>query len=71
MPSPVPSGCMRPSATLAAGVGLVVFGTLGYAVGVVAAYPGRALAVTGVMVGIALLAVGGGQSSPPDEGGRR
>jgi hypothetical protein len=61
---------MRPSATLAAGVGLVVLGTLGYAVGVVVAYPGRAFAVTGVMVGIALLAVGSGRSSRREEGDR-
>jgi hypothetical protein len=53
---------MRPNAPLAAGVALVVLGSLGYAVGVVAAYPGRSLAVTGVMVGIALLAIGGGRA---------
>lgn len=53
---------MRPNAPLVAGVGLVVLGTLGYGVGVVAVYPGRSLAVTGVMVGIALLAIGGGRA---------
>jgi len=41
------------------GVALVVAGLLGYVVGVVQAYPGRALSVTGVMVGITLVAVGG------------
>lgn len=57
---------MRANAPLVAGAGLVVLGTLGYAVGVVAAYPGRSLAVTGVMVGIALLAVGGGRTAGGD-----
>ncbi len=57
---------MRPNAPLLAGVGLVALGTLGYAVGVVAAYPGRSLAIAGVMVGIALLAVGGGRAAGGD-----
>lgn len=63
---------MRLNATLLVGAGLVVFGSLGYAVGVVATYPGRSFAVTGVMVGIALLAVGGGRAaggSGRNEGG--
>lgn len=58
---------MRLNAPLLAGAGLVLFGTLGYAVGVVAAYPGRSFAVTGAMVGIALLAVGVGRASAGDE----
>ena len=58
---------MRPNAPLLAGAGLVVLGTLGYAVGVVAAYPGRAFSVAGVMVGIALLAVGGEHLTGGDE----
>jgi hypothetical protein len=57
---------MRPDAALLLGVGLVVLGTLGYAIGVVAAYPGRSLAMAGVMVGIALLAVGGGRATGGD-----
>lgn len=54
---------MRPNAALLAGVALLVLGTVGYAVGVVAAYPGRSFAITGAMVGIALLAVGGGRAA--------
>ncbi|MEF8791145.1 MAG: hypothetical protein V5A61_13560 [Haloarculaceae archaeon] len=57
---------MRPNAPLVAGATLVGLGTLGYAAGVVAAYPGRAFAVTGVMVGLALLAVGGGRATGGD-----
>ena len=41
------------------GLVLVAAGLVGYVVGIVQAYPGRALSVTGVMVGIALVAVGG------------
>lgn len=40
------------------GIALTVLGVAGYAVGVVAPYPGRAFAVTGVMVGITLAAIG-------------
>jgi len=61
-----PSGTtvgMRPNAPLVGGITLVVLGTVGYAVGVVAAYPGRSFAATGAMVGIALLAVGGGRAA--------
>lgn len=47
--------------TLAAGISLTVLSTVGYAVGVLAAYPGRAFSLTGVMVGLALLSVGGGR----------
>lgn len=54
---------MRLNAPLLVGAGLVVLGTLGYAVGVVVAYPGRSFAVTGAMVGIALLAVGSGRAA--------
>ncbi|MEF8840498.1 MAG: hypothetical protein V5A62_02575 [Haloarculaceae archaeon] len=57
---------MRPNAPLAAGLALIVLGTLGYVVGVVAAYPGRSFAVTGAMVGTALLAVGGGRAAGGD-----
>lgn len=65
---------MRSNPTLLAGVALLALGSLGYAVGVVAAYPGRSFAVTGVMVGIALVAVGGratgGGRGDEDGGGR-
>jgi hypothetical protein len=44
---------------VAAGVALTVLGLLGYVVGVFAPYPGRAFSVTGVMVGLTLVAVGG------------
>lgn len=47
--------------TFAVGAALTAAGLLGYAVGVVAAYPGRAFAVTGFMVGVTLLAVAGGE----------
>jgi hypothetical protein len=37
-----------------------VLGVVGYVIGVLAAYPGRAFSVAGVMVGITLFSVGGG-----------
>jgi hypothetical protein len=52
--------------TLIGGIGLTALGLAGYLLGVagdaglVDPYPGRAFSVTGVMVGITLLAVGGG-----------
>lgn len=36
-----------------------VAGVVGYAVGVVVAYPGRSFSLTALMVGITLLAIGG------------
>jgi len=48
--------------TLVAGLSLTVLSGVGYAVGVVAAYPGRAFSLTGLMVGLALLSVGGGRA---------
>lgn len=39
------------------GGALVVLGVVGYAMGVAAAYPGRAFSVTSIMVGITLVAV--------------
>jgi hypothetical protein len=42
-----------------AGLALTVLGLLGYVAGVLAPYPGRAFSVTGVMVGLTLVAVGG------------
>jgi hypothetical protein len=47
--------------TLVVGLSLTVLSGVGYAVGVVAAYPGRAFTLTGLMVGLALLSVGGGR----------
>lgn len=43
----------------AAGIALTVAGLVGYVIGVLAAYPGRAFSVAGIMVGITLLSVGG------------
>jgi hypothetical protein len=45
--------------TTVAGIALTAFSAIGYVVGVAAAYPGRAFSVSGVMVGITLLAIGG------------
>ncbi|MFB6217596.1 MAG: hypothetical protein ABEH77_00195 [Halobacteriaceae archaeon] len=42
---------------LAAGVLLTVAGLVGYAAGVAAPFPGRAFAVTAVMVGVTLAAM--------------
>ena len=58
---------------LVAGVVLTVLCTAGYAVGVTAVYPGRAFSLTGLMVGLALLAVGTGRhlNAGPSEGGER
>ena len=58
---------MRLNGTLVVGVVLLVLGVVGYFGGIVAPYPGRAFAVTGVMVGIALVAIGSGRA---DAGGR-
>lgn len=49
--------------TFAAGASLSGAGTLGYAVGLVVAYPGRAFSLTAVMVGITLMALGDGEGS--------
>ena len=49
---------------LAAGTAFTVAGLVGYLIGVVAPYPGRAFSVTAVMVGVTLLAIGrGGESA--------
>jgi len=45
--------------TRALGGLITVAAVAGYAVGVYAAYPGRALTLTGMMVGITLVAIGG------------
>lgn len=46
------------NALLATGLVLTLAGIAGYTAGVFVAYPGRALAVTGFMVGLTLLAIG-------------
>jgi hypothetical protein len=48
---------MTDAVTLA-GAGLTLLSTAGYAVATVAPYPGRAVTLPGVMVGLTLLAVG-------------
>lgn len=45
--------------TRTAGVALTAAGVAGYLVGVAAPYPGRALTVTAVVVGITLASIGG------------
>ncbi|MFB6160620.1 MAG: hypothetical protein ABEJ61_05515 [Haloferacaceae archaeon] len=42
-----------------AGVALTALAVVGYVVGALAPYPGRAFTLTGVMVGLTLWAVGG------------
>jgi hypothetical protein len=54
---------MRSNAPLLVGAALVVLGTVGYVAGVVTPYLGRSLTLAGLMVGIALLAVGSGRAS--------
>lgn len=41
------------------GAGCTALALLGYVVGVLVPYPGRALSIAGVMVGITILSVGG------------
>ena len=53
---------MHWNGTLAAGLALTVLSLVGYAAGLVAPYPGRAFSLTGLMVGLALLSVGGGRA---------
>jgi len=55
--APERSGMNR---TRVAAAALTLLALAGYAAGTVASYPGRAFTVTGVMVGITLLAVSGG-----------
>ncbi|WP_227131004.1 hypothetical protein [Halorubellus salinus] len=49
--------------TFAAGVALTAASVLGYVVGVLAAYPGRAFALSGLMVGITVVAVSAGEGA--------
>jgi len=53
--------------TGAIGLGLTALALAGYAIGVVAPYPGRSLSLVGVMVGVTLYAIsrdGSGSGSP-------
>jgi hypothetical protein len=50
--------------TRTAGVALVALGAAGYAAGVVTSYPGRALSVTAVIVGVTLASVGSPGGTP-------
>ncbi|WP_192927989.1 MULTISPECIES: hypothetical protein [Halococcus] len=43
---------------LSAGTALTVTGLAGYVVGIVAAYPGRAFSITGIMAGVTLSVIG-------------
>lgn len=43
-----------------AGVAFTVAGLVGYTAGVLVPYPGRSFALTGIMVGVTLIAVGRG-----------
>ena len=45
--------------TRAIGLALLLAGLLGYVVGVLVPYPGRAFSITAVMVGVTLTAIGG------------
>lgn len=54
--------------TLGVGIALSVLGVVGYAAGVATAYPGRALSVTALMVGLTLVAIG--RSLAPADGTR-
>lgn len=47
---------------LVGGLALTVSSSVGYAIGVAVPYPGRAFSLTGLMVGLALLSVGGGRA---------
>ena len=44
----------------AVGAVLTIAGVVGYVIGVLTPYPGRAFSVAGVMVGLTLFSVGGG-----------
>jgi hypothetical protein len=44
--------------TTAAGIAITLAGFVGYVLGVLAPYPGRGLSLTGLMVGLTLVAVG-------------
>ncbi len=43
--------------TYALGLGFTALGLVGYLIGVTTPYPGRAFSITGIMVGITLLAI--------------
>jgi hypothetical protein len=52
--------------TRAVGVVVTLASLAGYAAGAVAPYPGRAVTLAGVMVGVTLAAVGGGSRRDGD-----
>ncbi|WP_181861715.1 hypothetical protein [Haloplanus salinus] len=49
--------------TFTVGTGLTAVGVCGYVGGVLVAYPGRALSLTAIMVGITLAAIGDGREA--------
>jgi len=53
---------MHWNGTLVIGLLLTILSLVGYGAGLFGPYPGRALSLTGVMVGLALLSVGGGRA---------
>ena len=53
------------------GIGLTALAVLGYAIGVAAPYPGRSSTIVGVMVGVTLLSIGGGEREWQGEPERR
>jgi hypothetical protein len=55
--------------TFAAGTALTVLGVVGYDLGVVAPYPGRSFSMTGLMMGLTLLAVADGGTGEADGNG--
>lgn len=46
------------------GATLTTLGVAGYVAGIATPYPGRAFSVTAVIVGLTLVAIGGGVSTP-------
>lgn len=58
---------MDSSPPCAVGIGVLGLGLAGYAIGVTAAYPGRAFALAGVMAGVTLVAIECGRAA--GEGG--
>jgi len=55
--------------TLGVGIALSALGVVGYVAGVATAYPGRAFSVTGIMVGLTLVAIGRSLAPAAETGG--
>ncbi|WP_435358105.1 hypothetical protein [Haloarchaeobius sp. DFWS5] len=53
--------------TFAAGVALTGLGLVGYLVGLATQYTGRAFSLTGIMVGLTLMALGSGAYAGGDD----